>query len=62
MSNLMGIDLQALEYAYAYIQSMPIPSFASFHQSIVNSSSTNDFIQEEQPVVPDEQLQPQEHG
>ena len=43
------------------MQSMPIPLFASFHQSIVSSSSTNDFVQEEQHVVHDEQLEPQEH-
>ena len=49
------------------MQSMFIPLFVSFHQTIVDSSSINqpninDFILEEQPVVPNEQLQPQEHG
>jgi len=58
----MGIDLRTLESAYAYMQSMLIPSFASFHQSIVGSSSTNDFFHKEQPIVLDEQLEPQEHG
>ncbi|KAG5088096.1 hypothetical protein JHK86_000708 [Glycine max] len=62
ISNLMGIDLRTLESAYAYMQSMLIPSFASFHQSIVGSSSTNDFFHKEQPIVLDEQLEPQEHG
>ena len=60
--NLINTNLQTLEFAYAYIQSMHIPLFAYFHQSIANSSSTNDFVQKEQPIVPDEQLQPQEHG
>ena len=50
MSNLIGKDLRTLESAYTYMQSMLIPS------------STNHFIKEEQPVVSDEQLQPQEHG
>ena len=54
MSNLMGTNLRTLEYAYAYTQSMSIPSFVSFHQSIAGSSSTNDFVQEEQLVIPDE--------
>ena len=40
---------------------MLIPSFSSFHQTITDNSSTNDFFQEEQPVVPNEQRQPQEH-
>jgi len=45
---------------------MLIPSFASFHQtttgsSLSNQPNTNDFVQEEQPVIPNEQLQPQEH-
>ena len=34
MSNLIGIDLQTPEFAYAYMQSMPMPSFAYFDQSI----------------------------
>ena len=59
MSNLIGTDLRTTKSVYAHIQSMPIPSFPFFHQSIVDSSSTNDFVQEEQPVVPNEQLQPQ---
>ncbi|KAG5017022.1 hypothetical protein JHK85_023158 [Glycine max] len=46
MSNLMGTYLQTLDSTYAYMQSMLIPSFASFHQSIVGNSSTNDLIQE----------------
>jgi len=46
---------------------MPIHSFASFHQTIVDSSSTNqlntnDFVQKEKLVVLYEQLQSQEHG
>ena len=49
------------------MQSMFIPLFSSFHQTIVTSSSTNqpninDFIWEEELAVLDEQLQPQEHG
>jgi len=44
---------------YAYMQSMLIPSFSSFHQSIVDSFSTNDFVQEEPAFVPDEQVEPQ---
>jgi len=44
---------------------MLIPLFASFHQTIVGGSSINqpninDFVQEEQHVVPNEQLQPQD--
>ena len=62
MSNLIGIYFRTPESVYAYMQSMPIPSFVSFYQSIMGSSSTNDFVQEKQPIVPDEQLQPQEHG
>ena len=62
MSNLIGTDLWTSESSYAYIQSMPVPLFASFHQSIANSYLTNDFVQEEQLVVLDEQLQPREHG
>ncbi|KAH1197937.1 hypothetical protein GmHk_18G051594 [Glycine max] len=54
MSNLIGINLRISEFAYAYMQSMSTPSFSSFHQSIVDNSSTNDFVQEEQPVVLDE--------
>ena len=38
---------------------MPIPSFASFHQSIVESYYANDFVQEEPTVVADEQVEPQ---
>jgi len=41
MSNLTSIDLRTPEFAYAYMQSMPIPLVASFHQTIVGSSSTN---------------------
>lgn len=49
------------------MQSMSIPLFASFYKTIAGNSSTNqpninDFIYEEQHIVPDEQLQPQEHG
>ena len=44
MSNLMDIDLRTPESAYAYMQSMPILSFASFHHNIADSSSTNDFV------------------
>jgi len=62
MSNLIGTDLRTSKSAYTYMQSMHIPLFASFHQSITANSSTNGFVQEEQPVVPNEQLQPQEHG
>ena len=62
MSNLIDIDLRTMKSAYAYMQTMLIPSFASLHQSIISSSSTNDFVHEEQPVVPDEQLKPQEYG
>lgn len=40
MSKLIGTDLQTPEYAYAYMQSMPISLFASFHLAIVGSSST----------------------
>ena len=50
-NNLMGTYLRTLESAYAYMQSMPILSFASFHQGIADSSSTNDFVHEEQLVV-----------
>lgn len=55
MNNLIGTNLQTLESAYAYMQSMLIPSFVSFHQTIARSSSTNqanynEFIQEEQLV------------
>jgi len=50
----MSTDLRTPESAYAYMQSMSIPSFASFHQSILGISSTNDFVQEEQLVVPNE--------
>ena len=56
MSNLMGTDLCTPESTYAYMQSMPIHSFTSFHQSIVGSSSTNDFVQEEPTIVLDEQV------
>ena len=62
MSNLMGTHLRTLESAYAYMQSMSIPSFASFHQNISKSSSTNDFMQEEPVVAPNEQVEPQQHG
>ena len=62
MSNLMDTNLWTLEFAYAYMQSMFIHSFASFHQSIIESYSTNDFVQEEQLVVPDEQVEPWKHG
>ena len=62
MSNLIGIDLRIPESAYVYIQTMPISSFASFHQSIAYNFSNNDFVLEEKPIVPDEELQPQEHG
>jgi len=62
MSNLMGIDLCSPESAYAYMQSMPILSFASYHESIVDNSSTNDFVQEEPIVVPDEKIESQQHG
>ena len=58
MSNLTGTDLCTPEFAYAYMQSMPISSFLSFHQSITRSSSTDDFMQEEQVVVSDEQVEP----
>ncbi|KAH1199080.1 hypothetical protein GmHk_18G052522 [Glycine max] len=51
MSNLMGIDLQALEYAYAYIQSMPIPSFASFHQSI----SASALVYRDADIIPSDE-------
>jgi len=66
MNNLIGTNLQTLESAYAYMQSMLIPSFVSFHQTIARSSSTNqanynEFVHEEQFVAPDEQLQSQEH-
>ena len=44
MSSLIGTDLRIPEFAYAYIQSMPISLFPSFHQSIVGCSSTNDFM------------------
>ena len=44
MSNHIGIDLQTLESTYVYMQGMPIPSFASIHQSIAHSSTTNDFV------------------
>jgi len=44
------------------MQSMPIPSFVFFHQSISGSSSINDFVQEEPVVVLDEQVEPQQHG
>ncbi|KAH1199005.1 hypothetical protein GmHk_18G052463 [Glycine max] len=33
MSNFMGIDLPTSESTYAYMKSMPIPWFASFHQN-----------------------------
>jgi len=59
MNNPIGIDLRTLESAYVYMQSMSIPLFTSFHQSIDGISSTNDFVQEEQPVVLDKQLEPQ---
>ena len=58
MSNLMDTNLQTPNSTYAYMQSISIPLFVSFHESIANSSSTNEFIQEEQPIVPDEQLEP----
>ena len=63
MSNLIDTNLQTSESTYAYMQSMPIPSFTSFYQTIFDISSTNqpninDFVQD---VVPDEQLQPQEN-
>ena len=66
MSNLIGRDLRTSEFAYACMQSMLIPMFTSFQQTIVSSSSINrpniiDFIQKEQPIVPNEQFQPQEH-
>ena len=66
MSNLIGTDLRTPEFVYAYIQSMSIALFASFRQTIASNSSTNqpiinDFVQEEQPIVLDKQLQPQEH-
>ena len=35
MSNLIGTNFQTPESAYVYMQSTPIPSFASFHQSIL---------------------------
>ena len=41
---------------------MLIPLITSFHQSIIGSSSINDFVQEEQPIVPNEQFQSQENG
>lgn len=67
MSNLICIYLLTLESAYAYMQSILILLFSSVHQTIVGSSSTNqpninDFIQREQLVIPDKQLQPQEYG
>ncbi|KAH1189715.1 hypothetical protein GmHk_20G057438 [Glycine max] len=36
MSNLIGTNFQTPESAYVYMQSTPIPSFASFHQSILS--------------------------
>ncbi|KAH1190023.1 hypothetical protein GmHk_20G057684 [Glycine max] len=35
MSNLIGTNLQTLEYAYVYMQCIFIPFFASFHQRIM---------------------------
>ena len=58
----MSTDLRTPESAYAYMQSMSIPSFASFHQSILGISFTNDFMQEEPVVAPNEQVEPQQHG
>ena len=58
----MGTNLQTSKYDYAYMQSMLIPLSASFNQSITGSSSTTDFVQEEQLVVPNEQLKQQKHG
>jgi len=55
----MGTDLHTPEFVYAYMQSMPIPSFASFYQSIIGNSSINDSVQEEPSVVHDEQVEPQ---
>ena len=60
MSNLMGTDLRTLESLVE--EQLVIPSLASFHQSMTNSSSTNDFVQEEPVVVPSEQVEPQQHG
>ena len=62
MSNLMGIDLCTPKSSYAYMQSMPIPLFASFQQHIARNSSTNDFVHEELAIVPNEQVEPQQHG
>jgi len=56
MSNLVGTNLRTPKSTYAYMHSMLIRSFASFYKSIIDSSSTNDFVQEKQPVAPDEQL------
>ncbi|KAG4906824.1 hypothetical protein AAZX31_20G052400 [Glycine max] len=44
MSNPMGTVVRISESAYTYIQSMPIPLFTSFHQSVACSYSTNDFV------------------
>ena len=41
MSNLIGTNFLTLEFAYAYMQSMYIPSFASFHLAIAGISSTS---------------------
>ena len=47
MSSLIGTHLRTPEFIYTYMQSMPIPLFASFHQTIANNSSTN------QPIIND---------
>ncbi|KAH1237941.1 Serine/threonine-protein phosphatase 7 long form [Glycine max] len=36
ISNLIGADIQTSKSTYAYKQSMPLPLFAFFHQTIVN--------------------------
>ena len=47
MSNLIGTNFQTPESAYVYMQSTPIlsPKYSS-------SSSTNNFVKEKQPAIP----------
>ena len=82
MTNLIGTNLRTPESAYAYMQSISIPSFASFHQAVAGRSSTpvvdnfmnyqpvagtnlnenpNEVMQDDQPVVHEVQVEPQQH-